>query len=271
LIIDCTTSSQLAQQYDNWLEMGIHVITPNKKAGTAPMAYYNKLFDTCLRTGRRFLYETTVGAGLPVICTLKDLVQTGDRIHRIEGIVSGTLAWLFSTYDGTVPFSTLVRKAKEMGYTEPDPRDDLSGMDVGRKTVILAREMGYEVEVQDIPIQSLVPAGMDSLSIEAFMQNLEVLDPHIEQAYRDAERKGEKLRYVGIVDEKGACSASLASFGSDHPFAQARGTDNVICFTTDRYLNQPLVIKGPGAGREVTAGGVFSDMLRLAAYLGARI
>ncbi len=196
------------------------------------------------------MYETTVGAGLPVICTLKDLVQTGDRIHRIEGIVSGTLAWLFSTYDGTVPFSTLVRKAKEMGYTEPDPRDDLSGMDVGRKTVILAREMGYEVEVQDIPIQSLVPAGMDSLSIEAFMQNLEVLDPHIEQAYRDAERKGEKLRYVGIVDEKGACSASLASFGSDHPFAQARGTDNVICFTTDRYLNQPLVIKGPGAGRE---------------------
>ncbi|NLE16801.1 MAG: bifunctional aspartate kinase/homoserine dehydrogenase I [Spirochaetales bacterium] len=271
LIIDCTTSSQLARQYDNWLEMGIHVITPNKKAGTAPMAYYNKLFDTCLRTGRRFLYETTVGAGLPVICTLKDLVQTGDRIHRIEGIVSGTLAWLFSTYDGSVPFSTLVRKAKDMGYTEPDPRDDLSGMDVGRKTVILAREMGYEVEVQDIPIQSLVPAGMASLSIEAFMQNLEVLDSPIEQAYRDAERKGEKLRYVGVVDEKGACSASLASFKADHPFAQTSGTDNVICFTTDRYLNQPLVIKGPGAGREVTAGGVFADLLRLAAYLGARI
>lgn len=271
LIIDCTSSSQLARQYDNWLEMGIHVITPNKKAGTAPMAYYNKLFDTCLRTGRRFLYETTVGAGLPVICTLKDLVQTGDRIHRIEGIVSGTLAWLFSTYDGSVPFSTLVRKAKDMGYTEPDPRDDLSGMDVGRKTVILAREMGYEVEVQDIPIQSLVPAGMASLSIEAFMQNLEVLDSPIEQAYRDAERKGEKLRYVGVVDEKGACSASLASFKADHPFAQTSGTDNVICFTTDRYLNQPLVIKGPGAGREVTAGGVFADLLRLAAYLGARI
>jgi len=271
LIIDCTSSSQLARQYDNWLEMGIHVITPNKKAGTAPMAYYNKLFDTCLRTGRRFLYETTVGAGLPVICTLKDLVQTGDRIHRIEGIVSGTLAWLFSTYDGSVPFSTLVRKAKDMGYTEPDPRDDLSGMDVGRKTVILAREMGYEVEVQDILIQSLVPAGMASLSIEAFMQNLEVLDSPIEQAYRDAERKGEKLRYVGVVDEKGACSASLASFKADHPFAQTSGTDNVICFTTDRYLNQPLVIKGPGAGREVTAGGVFADLLRLAAYLGARI
>ncbi|ADY13536.1 bifunctional aspartate kinase/homoserine dehydrogenase I [Sphaerochaeta globosa] len=271
LLIDCTTSSLLAQQYDSWLEMGIHVITPNKKAGTAPMAYYNKLFDTCLRTGRRFLYETTVGAGLPVICTLKDLVQTGDRIHRIEGIVSGTLAWLFSTYDGTVPFSTLVRKAKEMGYTEPDPRDDLSGMDVGRKTVILAREMGYEVEFEDIPIQSMVPDGMASLSIEAFMQNLEALDLSIEQAYRTAALKQEKLRYVGIVDEQGSCSATLASFGVDHPFAQTSGTDNVICFTTDRYLTQPLVIKGPGAGREVTAGGVFSDMLRLAAYLGARI
>ncbi len=271
LIIDCTTSSQLAQQYDGWLEMGIHVITPNKKAGTAPMAYYNKLFDTCLRTGRRFLYETTVGAGLPVICTLKDLVQTGDRIHRIEGIVSGTLAWLFSTYDGSVPFSALVRQAKEMGYTEPDPRDDLSGMDVGRKTVILAREMGYEVEVQDIPIQSLVPEGMTSLSIEQFMQNVEALDEPIEQAYRIARQKGEKLRYVGVVDENGACSASLSSFGEGHPFAQTKGTDNVICFTTDRYLSQPLVIKGPGAGREVTAGGVFSDMLRLAAYLGARI
>lgn len=271
LLIDCTTSSLLAQQYDSWLEMGIHVITPNKKAGTAPLAYYNKLFETCLRTGRRFLYETTVGAGLPVICTLKDLVQTGDTIHRIEGIVSGTLAWLFSTYDGTVAFSKLVRKAKEMGYTEPDPRDDLSGMDVGRKTVILAREMGYEVEVADIPIQSLVPDGLASLSIDAFMQNLEVMDPLIETAYRKAESKGEKLRYVGIVDEKGACSASLASFAHDHPFAQTSGTDNVICFTTDRYLDQPLVIKGPGAGREVTAGGVFSDMLRLAAYLGARI
>ncbi|MGE4584112.1 MAG: bifunctional aspartate kinase/homoserine dehydrogenase I [Sphaerochaeta sp.] len=271
LIIDCTTSAQLAQHYATWLEMGIHVITPNKKAGTAPMPYYRQLLDTCLRTGRRFLYETTVGAGLPVIWTLKDLVQTGDRVHRIEGIVSGTLAWLFSSYDGTVPFSTLVRKAKDMGYTEPDPRDDLSGMDVGRKTVILARELGYDVEVADIPIQSLVPASLEKGSIESFMQHLEVLDPLIESAYQEATRKGERLRYVGVVEENGRCSASLKSFGPDHPFAQARGTDNVICFTTDRYFEQPLVIKGPGAGRDVTAGGVFSDILRLAAYLGARI
>jgi aspartokinase/homoserine dehydrogenase 1 len=271
LIIDCTTSSALAQQYDNWLEMGIHVITPNKKAGTAPMSYYNRLFDTCLRTGRRFLYETTVGAGLPVIGTLKDLVQTGDRVHRIEGIVSGTLAWLFASYNGTIPFSALIRQAKEMGYTEPDPRDDLSGTDVGRKTVILARELGFEVEVEDIPIESLVPKSLENCSLEQFMDRLEELDESIESAYNQAKERGEKLRYVGMVTEDGSCKAVLSSFGPEHPFAQASGTDNVICFTTDRYLEQPLVIKGPGAGREVTAGGVFSDILRLAAYLGARI
>jgi aspartokinase/homoserine dehydrogenase 1 len=271
LIIDCTTSSKLAEQYVSWLESGIHVITPNKKAGTAPMEYYQRLLETSMRTGKRFLYETTVGAGLPIIWTLKDLVQTGDTVHRIEGIVSGTLAWLFSSYDGSVPFSSLVRQAKEMGYTEPDPRDDLSGMDVGRKTVILARELGHSLEVEDIPIQSLVPESLDGCSPSEFMERLEAIDPIIEKAYKDAAAKGEKLRYVGIVDEDGNCSASLKSYASDHPFAQASGTDNVICFTTDRYLSQPLVIKGPGAGREVTAGGVFSDILRLAAYLGARI
>ncbi len=271
LIVDCTTSRALAQEYVTWLEGGIHVITPNKKAGTEPYSYYQSIFETCLRTGRRFLYETTVGAGLPVICTLKDLVQTGDRINRIEGIVSGTLAWLFNQYDGSVPFSTLVREAKEMGYTEPDPRDDLSGMDVGRKSVILARELGYKVEVQDIPIQSLVPDHLQDLPLEEFLNRLEEMDEPLKALYTQAKAKGEKLRYVGIVDKDGNCSATLQSFPLSHAFAQATGTDNVICFTTERYLDQPLVIKGPGAGRAVTAGGVFSDILRLAAYLGARI
>lgn len=271
LIIDCTTSSDLALMYNRWLERGIHVITPNKKAGTASMEYYNSLFETALRTGRRFLYETTVGAALPVIGTLQDLVQTGDRIHRIEGIVSGTLAWLFSTYDATVPFSTLVRQAKEMGYTEPDPRDDLSGMDVGRKVVILAREIGHTVEVDDIPIDSLVPEDLQHVSLEEFMSRLDELDPIMEQHYLRAKAEGKTLRYVGTVDEEGRCSAALGSFASSHPFAQAGGTDNVICFITDRYRTQPLVVQGPGAGREVTAGGVFSDILRLAAYLGARL
>jgi len=271
VIVDCTASASLAEEYVSFMNRGMHVITPNKKACTSSYAYYQELFDTSLRTGRRFLYETTVGAALPVLCTLRDLVQTGDRIHHIEGIVSGTLAWLFNNYDGSVPFSTLVRQAKEMGYTEPDPRDDLSGMDVGRKTVILAREMGFHTEVEEIPIESLVPGQLQSQSLDRFLNQLDELDEPMRKRYEEASAHNMKLSYVGMVDEKGNCSASLRSYPMDHPFSQATGTDNVICFTTDRYFKQPLVIKGPGAGRDVTAGGVFADILRLGAYLGARI
>lgn len=271
-IIDCTSSSYIASKYVDWLEnMGCHVITPNKKAGTAEYCEYEKLFDTCLKTGRRFFYETTVGAGLPVIGTLKDLVQTGDNVRTIEGVVSGTLAWLFNNYDGKVPFSELVMNAKNMGYTEPDPRDDLSGMDVARKTVILARELGYKVEVSDLDIESLVPEELAKLPIDEFLRNLTQLDDAMLKRYNDAKNEDKRLCYVGKVDENGKCSVALTAYPMEHPFSQASGTDNVICFTTDRYLEQPLVIKGPGAGREVTAGGVFSDILRLSAYLGARL
>ncbi len=270
VLIDCTTSAQLPKNYENWLRRGIHIITPNKKAGTAPYGEYLQMMDTCHATGRRFLYETTVGAGLPIICTLKDLIQTGDTIHSIEGIVSGTLAWLFSTYDGTIPFSSLIREAKAMGYTEPDPRDDLSGMDVARKTVILARELGYPVEVSDLSVRSLVPQDMQDIPPAQFMERLEELDEPMLAMYQEAASKGEVLRYVGYVGMDGNCSVSLKGYSADHPFAQAKGTDNVIAFTTERYLTQPLVIKGPGAGPAVTAGGVFSDILRLGAYLGAR-
>lgn len=270
-IVDCSSSSELANKYVDWMKEGMHIVTPNKKAGTANIEYYNELFDTCLTTGRRFYYETTVGAGLPVIGTLKDLVQTGDNVRTIEGIVSGTLAWLFNNFDGSVRFSDLVKKAKEMGYTEPDPRDDLSGMDVARKTVILARELGYEVEVDDMPIESLVPEELAKLPVSEFMEQLEELDKPIFEKFEQAKKESKRLCYVGKVDENGNCSVSLKGYPMNHPFSQASGTDNVICFTTDRYSTQPLVIKGPGAGREVTAGGVFSDILRLSAYLGARV
>ena len=258
-------------RYVEFMERGMHIVTPNKKAGTSPYPYYQKIFDTSQKTGHRFLYETTVGAALPVINTLVDLVQTGDRIHKIEGIVSGTLAWLFNNYDGTVPFSSLVAKAKEMGYTEPDPRDDLSGMDVARKTVILARELGWHSEVTEMPIESMVPEDLRGVGRDEFMQHLGELDAPLKKRYDEARSKGEVLRYVGMVDEKGGCTASLRSYPQNHPFAHATGTDNVILFHTDRYNTQPLVIKGPGAGRDVTAGGVFSDILRLGSYLGARI
>ena len=271
VIVDCTSSSERAMQYAKLIERGFHIVTPNKKAGSGPYDYYRKLMDTSLRTGRKFLYETTVGAGLPVICTLKDLRETGDRVISVEGMVSGTLCWLFSEYDGTVPFSSLVKKAKNLGYTEPDPRDDLSGMDVARKTVILSRELGYSTEVSDIAVQSLVPESMQNLSSEEFMARLHEMDEHMLSLYNEAASRGMKLRYVGRVAEDGKCSVSLSEYPLDHPFSQAKGTDNVISFRTARYDSQPLVIKGPGAGPEVTAGGVFADILRLSAYLGSKV
>ena len=270
VIVDCTSSSERAMQYAKLIERGFHIVTPNKKAGSGPYDYYRKLMDTSLRTGRKFLYETTVGAGLPVICTLKDLRETGDRVISVEGMVSGTLCWLFSEYDGTVPFSELVKKARSLGYTEPDPRDDLSGMDVARKTVILARELGYTTETGDIAVESLVPEDMRGLSSDEFMARLPEMDDHMLSLYRSAASRGMKLRYVGKV-ENGICSVALGEYPEDHPFSQAKGTDNVISFRTMRYDKQPLVIKGPGAGPDVTAGGVFADILRLSAYLGSKV
>jgi Homoserine dehydrogenase len=271
VLVDCTTSQALAEDYVSWLRRGFHVITPNKKAATASFDYYEEIFATAKKTGKRFLYETTVGAGLPVINTLNDLVLTGDKVQKIEGIVSGTLAWLFSNYDGTVPFSSLVLKAKELGFTEPDPRDDLSGMDVARKTVILARELGYPVEVSDLDIMSLVPESLRATSKDEFLSRLTEMDEIMLEKLNEAKAKGMKLRYVGKVDG-GKCSVALELYPENHPFAQAEGTDNVIAFTTSRYKKeQPLVIKGPGAGPEVTAGGVFADILRLSAYLGAKL
>ena len=271
VIVDCTSSETRAMQYVKLIERGFHIVTPNKKAGSGPYDFYQSLMAASLRTGRKFLYETTVGAGLPVICTLKDLRETGDRVITVEGMVSGTLCWLFSEYDGTVPFSELVKKAKSLGYTEPDPRDDLSGMDVARKTVILARELGYRTEVSDIDVKSLVPESMRNLSSEEFMKKLPEMDDYMLSLYNKAKENGMKLRYVGKVDEGGVCSVSLAEYPLDHPFSQAKGTDNVISFRTMRYDKQPLVIKGPGAGPEVTAGGVFADILRLSAYLGSKV
>jgi aspartokinase/homoserine dehydrogenase 1 len=268
VLIDCTASQAVADRYAEWLERGIHVITPNKRAHSGPMAYYEEL-KRLSRGGRRhFLYEATVGAGLPVIQTLKDLVATGDEIRSISGIFSGTLAYLFNLFDGTRPFSEIVRDAKARGYTEPDPRDDLSGTDVARKAVILAREAGLTLELGDIAIESLVPAALAKASVEEFLKHLPDFDAPMAERVAAARRNGRVLRYVATIDARErTAKVGLEAFAPDHPFANISLTDNIVQFVTGRYCDNPLIIRGPGAGPEVTAGGIFADLLRLCSML----
>ena len=270
VIVDCSASEAVAARYDGWLASGVHVVTPNKRAGSGPMARYRALRAHGER-GRHFLYEATVGAGLPVIATLRDLSRTGDRIDRVEGVLSGTLSYVFNTFDGSKPFSEVVREAKRLGYTEPDPRDDLSGMDVARKLVILAREMGIAIELEQVAVESLVPeAAADAPDAESFLAKLASGDAEMASRLASARSKKSALRYVGIVERNGAARVSLAPYADTHPFARLGATDNIFAFTTARYAERPLVVQGPGAGPDVTAGGVFADLLRLADWLGPR-
>lgn len=271
VLVDCTADSKVAGQYYEWLHKGIHVITPNKKANSGPLDQYLKLRALQRQSCTHYFYEATVGAGLPIISTLRGLQETGDQIFCIEGIFSGTLSYIFNSFIGDRAFSEVVAEAKQAGYTEPDPRDDLSGTDVARKVVILARESGLKLELSDTPVQSLVPEPLQaSSSAEEFLDLLPQFDQDMAKKRYDAETSGEVLRHVGVVDavnSKG--TVELRRYKKDHPFARLSGSDNIISFRTTRYKEHPLIIIGPGAGAQVTAGGVFSDILRLASHLGA--
>src|SRR6185295_16304897 len=271
IIIDCSSSADVAGRYPGWLASGIHIVTPNKKANSADLEFYARLHEARRAGGAHYLYETTVGAGLPVIQTLRDLRDTGDDIVSIEGIFSGTLAYLFNIYDGRTPFSDIVKDAKARGYTEPDPRDDLSGMDVARKLIILGREMGLELDMSDVKVQSLVPAGLEKGSIDDFLAKLPGHDAAMRGHLDAARARGHVLRYVGRITADGKATVGLVELDTKHAFANIALTDNVVRFETRRYCDNPLIVQGPGAGPEVTAGGVFADVLRLAAYLGARL
>jgi bifunctional aspartokinase / homoserine dehydrogenase 1 len=271
VIIDCSADETVAKHYRDWLAQGIHIVTPNKKANSAAMAYYDSLREARRAGGSHYLYEGTVGAGLPVIQTLRDLRETGDVVDSIEGIFSGTLAYLFNVYDGSVPFSAIVREAKQRGYTEPDPRDDLSGTDVARKLIILAREMGLRLEMSDVKVESLVPADLAGGSIDEFLNGLTRYDAAMLQRYTAAKNAGKVLRFVGRITANGDATVGVVELDAKHAFANIALTDNVVRFATARYCNNPLIVQGPGAGPEVTAGGVFADLLRLSAYLGARM
>jgi len=268
MIIDCSASAEVAAQYPAWLAAGIHVVTPNKQAGSAPLAQYRAVREAA-RHGH-WRYEATVGAGLPVISTLRDLIDTGDEVLAIDGIFSGTLSYLFNSFDGSTPFSELLLDARARGYTEPDPRDDLSGLDVARKLVILAREWGKPLELGDIALQGLVPDALATLDRETFLARAGELDAGLADRLAGARARGKVLRFVARVDADGA-SVGLVELSTDHAFAHLKPTDNVVQFTTARYRDNPLVVQGPGAGPEVTAAGVFADLLRVAHGLGTRL
>lgn len=271
MIVDCSASAQIADRYPQWLAAGIHVVTPNKQAGAGPLDRYKAIRKAAAASGARFRYEATVGAGLPVISTLRDLLDTGDVVTSIEGIFSGTLAWLFNKYDGSVPFSQLVAQARAQGFTEPDPREDLSGTDVARKLVILAREAGRDLSLEDVQVESLVPEALRQASVDDFMARLGEVDAAFAARLAKAGGQDLALRYVARLDAQGRASVGLVELPRSHAFANLRLTDNVVQFTTHRYCDNPLVVQGPGAGPEVTAAGVFADVLRVAAGRGARL
>jgi aspartokinase/homoserine dehydrogenase 1 len=270
LLIDCTASDEVAARYPQWLASGIHIVTPNKRAGSGPLAMLDQLHLGRRAAGSHFLYEATVGAALPVIQTLRDLRETGDDIRRVEGILSGTLAYLFNVWDGRQPFSTILCDAIDKGYTEPDARDDLSGMDVARKLIILGREIGLRLDITDVAVESLVPPSLREGTVAEFRARATELDAPMQARLAAAQSQNRVLRYVGMLDvATGRASVQLTEMERTHPFANINLTDNVVRFVSGRYDRNPLVIQGPGAGPAVTAGGVFADLLRVGAYLGA--
>ena len=263
IFLDNTASHDIASLYEEVLSSNISVVTPNKVAASSEYDRYQRLKQTAKRYGVKFLFETNVGAGLPVIGTLNDLVRSGDRIHRIDAVLSGTLNFLFNNFQQGTVFHEIVRRAQDEGYTEPDPRIDLSGIDVMRKILILARESGRKMELDDISLKSFLPAAcQDTADIPAFYKALEENGAHFDALLAEADAKGERLKFVATM-EGDTARAELVSFPQGHPFYELHGKDNIVLFTTDRYQDQPLVVKGAGAGAAVTAMGIFADIIRV--------
>lgn len=267
VFVDCTASQELAKVYPRILEARVAIVTPNKKANSGALSQYLTLRKIAKRQGVKFLYETNVAAGLPVINTLQDLMLSGDTIIRIEAVLSGSMNFIFSELEKGLPFSEVVALAKEKGYTEPDPREDLSGMDVARKVVILGREAEMSLEVEDIKVESLVPQELQSpVSIEDFLKGISQQDSYYAQLLEKANTGGEKLRFMAVLEE-GRAEVGLKPIPTTHPFSSLQGADNMILLTTERYHDRPMIIRGPGAGAAVTAAGVFADVIRIGNYM----
>jgi aspartokinase/homoserine dehydrogenase 1 len=264
---DCTASDETSALYGKILGASIPVVTPNKRANSGKLEYYRQITGYSRGRGIPYLYETTVCAGLPVISTLRDLHLSGDRVRRIEAVLSGTLSFIFNNFDGKKTFSSLLREAKAKGYTEPDPRDDLNAMDAARKALILARECGMSLEFDNVSIEPILPAAcFKAKDVEAFFAELEKSDSAFEKRRAEAAAQGKALRYIAII-EQGSAKLSLRTEPANSPFRSLVDSDNMVVITTDRYSKLPMVIKGPGAGAQVTAGGVFADIVRIARTL----
>jgi len=265
VFIDNTASPVPIGFYEEIFKANISVITCNKIGNSGSYKQYRTFKDTARAHGVDFFYETNVGAGLPIINTLKNLMNSGDRVQRIEAILSGTISFIFNNFKGDANFHDVVKEAQEKGYTEPDPRDDLSGKDFMRKMLILARDAGYPMEEADVEIESVLPkASLEAKTVEDFYATLKAEDAHFAKLKDSAEKDGKVLRYIGKL-ENGKVSITLQMVDENHPFYMLSGSDNIISFTTDRYRERPLVVKGPGAGAEVTAAGVFADLINVGA------
>ncbi|KAK6457831.1 homoserine dehydrogenase [Scheffersomyces xylosifermentans] len=271
ILVDNTSSAAIADYYPTFIKEGISIATPNKKAFSSDLKVWNEIFSNSEAPNGGLVYhEATVGAGLPIIGPLRDLVTTGDKVEKIEGIFSGTLSYIFNEFSTTeksdVKFSDVVKVAKKLGYTEPDPRDDLNGLDVARKVTILARISGFEVESPtSFPVESLIPKELENIESAAeFLEKLPNYDGDIQKIKDEAFAEKKTLRFVGKVDFKeNKVSVEIGKYDFDHPFSSLKGSDNVVSIKTERYPN-PLIIQGAGAGSEVTAHGVLADTLKIA-------
>lgn len=269
VIVDATASGQVAARHAGWLAAGYDVVTANKDAAAGSTAAWNALQAGTRSAGVGYGDAATVGAGLPVLATLRRLHGCGDRVRAIEGVFSGSLSWLFAQYDGERPFSALLSEARAFGYSEPDPRLDLSGLDVARKLVILARAAGHAIEIGDVEVENLVPPSLREIDVPTFLARSVDLDAAIEARRAEAAAQRRVLRHLAVLDEHGRARVGLAAVQAEHPAASLRGTDNLFALTTDRYRSTPLVIQGPGAGAEVTAQALLGDLLALPIVLSA--